>query len=164
MGVVVECRVMRPEELEAALGSKELDCAPIEFFKEGAAAPYVRKQRREDGTYIVAVAEGSVIGVVELWKSLFAEDEVCMNFISVSPEFKGKGVASALVDKVAQTLDARTLLSRSIPSPQGKARIQQVIDRKLDAAGIPWIQAGREQVGRTVPGTKWDPSSLREAA
>lgn len=164
MGFVIEYRVMRPEELERAFGSKELDCAPIEFFKEGAEAPYVRKQRREDGTYIVAVSNGLVIGVVELWKSLFAEDEVCMNFISVSPEFNGKGIASALVDKVAQTLAYGTLLSRSIPSPQGKARIQQVIDRKLDEAGIPWVQAGREQVGKCIPGTKWDPSSLREAA
>ena len=90
------------------------------------------------------------IGLVELQRSPFEGEErvVWLKYITVDPKHRRQGIASRLIEMVAEHMSkSGDLLSRSYATNYG-LHIQARMDKALDAAGVPWTQSRREEVGK----------------
>ncbi len=84
--------------------------------------------------YLVAEHEGSVIGYIGMWKIV---DEAHITNLAVAPEFRGKGVGTALLQAATELAVASGLLRMTL-----EVRISNYVAQHLyfrmgfDAAGI----------------------------
>jgi GNAT superfamily N-acetyltransferase len=84
------------------------------------------------------------IGMLELQSSPYAQDEVWLMYVSVTPAYQRLGISRRLLQELASHLRGKgKLLVRSRPAISSPPMFQAFIDQVLTEARIAWRQGDR---------------------
>lgn len=87
------------------------------------------------------------VGILELQVSPYDDKEVWFKYLTVDESYQRKGVAKRLLTMMVEHLKVHPRrLARSRASDEGALKVQDYIDKLLDAHRIEWTQTGREEL------------------
>lgn len=121
--------------------SVSLEVGDIKYYD---GIPYTLSKQKMEYYYILATVEAprkeyedrmidKIVGMIQLQKSPHEENVLWLNFISVDPEYKNKGIGKQLSQNMCKFLsDKPWSLERSRPSDDGVKYIKSIIDDFLE--------------------------------
>ncbi len=104
--------------------------------------PEILGTNRKEYVYFSVLKVGDIIvGIAEIEKDPYKENNFWIKQISVDPLYQGKGYASRLIEEIfnfAKTKEAS--LQSSIYSEEGKEKLEKVIQGFSEKTGVPLIK------------------------
>lgn len=132
-----------PETYEPCPSS--LEVGDVKYYE---GVPYSPSNKKIEYYFIVATVKAPsndyknkivdrVIGMVELQKSPYDSNVIWLDFLSVAPEYKNKGIGKKLAYEMCNFLkDKPWSLERSRPSDEGLKYIKSIIDNLVEKHSI----------------------------
>lgn len=98
----------------------------------------------EKRKYTLLEVNGLVVGVAELEDKSGHEDITWIKFLTIDPEFKGKGYGTKLAEAVFKyAKDSQRSLETSSYSQEGYARLKHIFNRLAEETGVAFQDTDR---------------------
>lgn len=119
---------------------RSMEIGAIKYYE---GVPYTLSNKKLEYYYMVATVKApsiddknlildKIVGMVELQKSPYNDDVLWLDFISVDPEYKNRGIGKKLSSMMCEFLVEQDLkIERSRPSDEGLQYIKSVIDELI---------------------------------